>query len=62
MNYGSDAAERQANVIMAAQVPQFVAVAMHCWAEWMAQGEVGRGYPKSAAGFVSGGVNCCGQL
>jgi hypothetical protein len=51
-------AERQLNVIQAAQVPHFVAVAMHCWVQWMAQGEIGRGYPKSAIGFVSGGINC----
>jgi hypothetical protein len=57
-----DRIARKARVIEASGVPASVAVAMECWADYMRQGSVGRGYPKQSTGFVSGGINCFDDL
>ena len=52
----------QTRIIEKAQVPQSVASAMECWANWMRHGIGVKGYPTSSCGFASGGVNCFDDL
>lgn len=35
---------------------------LSCWANWLRGGEVTRGYPRTSAGFLTGGINCYDDL